>query len=159
MLGTGKLGFSFVRITALLVSCNRLWIGTGNGVRESEQVGERSAFLRIGGFHISQRFGVAEFPAIQASERIALSRLSAIITRQSHVKPSNRTNGLTRHARTDPDLAGGQLLPRLGSDTSQRTTAARSADEFQQKRYSGTTLAGGMHAAGGRVSKARGGRF
>merc|ERR1712029_280737 len=32
MLGTGKLGFSFVRITALLVSCNRLWMGTGNGV-------------------------------------------------------------------------------------------------------------------------------
>lgn len=27
MLGTGKLGFSFVRITALHVSCNRLWIG------------------------------------------------------------------------------------------------------------------------------------
>ncbi|XP_029954553.1 C-Jun-amino-terminal kinase-interacting protein 4-like isoform X2 [Salarias fasciatus] len=32
MLGTGKLGFSFVRITALTVSCSRLWIGTGNGV-------------------------------------------------------------------------------------------------------------------------------
>ncbi|KAL8561606.1 hypothetical protein ACOMHN_024841 [Nucella lapillus] len=32
MLGTGKLGFSFVRITAMLISCNRLWIGTGNGV-------------------------------------------------------------------------------------------------------------------------------
>ncbi|XP_078461356.1 C-Jun-amino-terminal kinase-interacting protein 3-like isoform X2 [Lampetra planeri] len=32
MLGTGKLGFSFVRITALLVACNRLWVGTGNGV-------------------------------------------------------------------------------------------------------------------------------
>ncbi|KAK9499816.1 hypothetical protein O3M35_002785 [Rhynocoris fuscipes] len=32
MLGAGKLGFSFVRITALLVSCSRLWIGTGNGV-------------------------------------------------------------------------------------------------------------------------------
>lgn len=32
MLGTGKLGFSYARITALLVSCNRLWIGTGNGV-------------------------------------------------------------------------------------------------------------------------------
>ena len=30
--GTGKLGFSFVRITALLVSSNRLWMGTGNGV-------------------------------------------------------------------------------------------------------------------------------
>ena len=30
--GTGKLGFSFVRITALLVSCTRLWLGTGNGV-------------------------------------------------------------------------------------------------------------------------------
>ncbi|KAF6201697.1 hypothetical protein GE061_004092, partial [Apolygus lucorum] len=32
MLGAGKLGFSFVRITALLISCSRLWIGTGNGV-------------------------------------------------------------------------------------------------------------------------------
>uniref|UniRef100_M4AI81 C-Jun-amino-terminal kinase-interacting protein 4 n=1 Tax=Xiphophorus maculatus TaxID=8083 RepID=M4AI81_XIPMA len=32
MLGTGKLGFSFVRITALVVSCTRLWVGTGNGV-------------------------------------------------------------------------------------------------------------------------------
>ncbi|XP_055360153.1 C-Jun-amino-terminal kinase-interacting protein 4 isoform X2 [Betta splendens] len=32
MLGTGKLGFSFVRITSLMVSCSRLWIGTGNGV-------------------------------------------------------------------------------------------------------------------------------
>ncbi|XP_049926164.1 C-Jun-amino-terminal kinase-interacting protein 4-like isoform X5 [Epinephelus moara] len=32
MLGTGKLGFSFVRITALMVSCGRLWVGTGNGV-------------------------------------------------------------------------------------------------------------------------------
>lgn len=30
--GTGKLGFSFVRITALMVSCSRLWVGTGNGV-------------------------------------------------------------------------------------------------------------------------------
>lgn len=26
------MGFSFVRITALLISSNRLWIGTGNGV-------------------------------------------------------------------------------------------------------------------------------
>lgn len=32
MLGTGKLGFSFARITALLISSCRLWIGTGNGV-------------------------------------------------------------------------------------------------------------------------------
>ncbi|KAJ7984776.1 hypothetical protein DPEC_G00358290 [Dallia pectoralis] len=32
MLGTGKLGFSFVRITALMVSSKRLWVGTGNGV-------------------------------------------------------------------------------------------------------------------------------
>jgi hypothetical protein len=31
-LGTGKLGFSFVRITSLIVSVNRLWMGTGNGV-------------------------------------------------------------------------------------------------------------------------------
>lgn len=32
MLGTGKIGFSLVRITTLLISCNRLWIGTSNGV-------------------------------------------------------------------------------------------------------------------------------
>ena len=32
MLGTGKLGFSFVRITAMMVSMGRLWMGTGNGV-------------------------------------------------------------------------------------------------------------------------------
>ncbi|XP_069859900.1 C-Jun-amino-terminal kinase-interacting protein 3 isoform X4 [Dipodomys merriami] len=32
MLGTGKLGFSFVRITALLIAGSRLWVGTGNGV-------------------------------------------------------------------------------------------------------------------------------
>ncbi|KFD53558.1 hypothetical protein M513_05474, partial [Trichuris suis] len=32
MLGTSKLGFSFVRITSLLLSCKRLWVGTGNGV-------------------------------------------------------------------------------------------------------------------------------
>ncbi|CAB1341289.1 unnamed protein product [Coregonus sp. 'balchen'] len=31
-LRTGKLGFSFVRITALLIGGNRLWVGTGNGV-------------------------------------------------------------------------------------------------------------------------------
>ncbi|KAL3274957.1 hypothetical protein HHI36_019733 [Cryptolaemus montrouzieri] len=32
MLGTGKLGFTFVRITCLMVSSYRLWIGTANGV-------------------------------------------------------------------------------------------------------------------------------
>ncbi|XP_048589385.1 C-Jun-amino-terminal kinase-interacting protein 4-like isoform X2 [Nematostella vectensis] len=32
MLGTGKLGFSFVRITSLLLTNDRLWVGTGNGV-------------------------------------------------------------------------------------------------------------------------------
>jgi len=30
--GTGNLGFSFVRISSLLIVSNRLWIGTGNGV-------------------------------------------------------------------------------------------------------------------------------
>uniref|UniRef100_A0A7N6AEF7 C-Jun-amino-terminal kinase-interacting protein 4 n=1 Tax=Anabas testudineus TaxID=64144 RepID=A0A7N6AEF7_ANATE len=43
MLGTGKLGFSFVRITALMVSCNRLWIGTGNGVIISIPLTETAA--------------------------------------------------------------------------------------------------------------------
>ena len=30
--GTGRYGYSFVRITALLLSSDRLWVGTGNGV-------------------------------------------------------------------------------------------------------------------------------
>ncbi|XP_039974755.1 sperm associated antigen 9a isoform X4 [Xiphias gladius] len=42
MLGTGKLGFSFVRITALVVSCSRLWVGTGNGVIISIPLSEAS---------------------------------------------------------------------------------------------------------------------
>uniref|UniRef100_A0A3B1JAS6 C-Jun-amino-terminal kinase-interacting protein 4 n=1 Tax=Astyanax mexicanus TaxID=7994 RepID=A0A3B1JAS6_ASTMX len=51
MLGTGRLGFSFVRITALMVSCNRLWVGTGNGViisiPLSESVGLQHGLLRL----------------------------------------------------------------------------------------------------------------
>uniref|UniRef100_A0A674MRD0 C-Jun-amino-terminal kinase-interacting protein 4 n=1 Tax=Takifugu rubripes TaxID=31033 RepID=A0A674MRD0_TAKRU len=46
MLGTGKLGFSFVRITTLMISCKRLWIGTGNGVIISIPLTE-SGFLIV----------------------------------------------------------------------------------------------------------------
>ena len=31
-IGVGKLGFSFVRITALMLTKDRMWVGTGNGV-------------------------------------------------------------------------------------------------------------------------------
>ncbi|GBM76429.1 C-Jun-amino-terminal kinase-interacting protein 4 [Araneus ventricosus] len=53
MLGTGKLGFSFVRITSLLVSCKRLWMGTGNGVIISVPLAE----------------GKAQRPAVETSGR------------------------------------------------------------------------------------------
>uniref|UniRef100_A0A673IS10 C-Jun-amino-terminal kinase-interacting protein 4 n=1 Tax=Sinocyclocheilus rhinocerous TaxID=307959 RepID=A0A673IS10_9TELE len=46
MLGTGKLGFSFVRITALMVSCNRLWVGTGNGVIISIPLSESASAVK-----------------------------------------------------------------------------------------------------------------
>uniref|UniRef100_A0A3Q2QVL1 C-Jun-amino-terminal kinase-interacting protein 4 n=1 Tax=Fundulus heteroclitus TaxID=8078 RepID=A0A3Q2QVL1_FUNHE len=49
MLGTGKLGFSFVRITALTISCNRLWIGTGNGVIISIPLTETSNVTKTSG--------------------------------------------------------------------------------------------------------------
>ncbi|XP_076319385.1 C-Jun-amino-terminal kinase-interacting protein 4-like isoform X7 [Tachypleus tridentatus] len=49
MLGTGKLGFSFIRITALLVSCNRLWMGTGNGVTISVPLSEASKQTSVSG--------------------------------------------------------------------------------------------------------------
>uniref|UniRef100_A0A3Q1IUU5 Uncharacterized protein n=1 Tax=Anabas testudineus TaxID=64144 RepID=A0A3Q1IUU5_ANATE len=51
MLGTGKLGFSFVRITALMVSCNRLWIGTGNGVIISIPLTETNQVTKAAGNH------------------------------------------------------------------------------------------------------------
>lgn len=53
MAGTGKLGFSFVRITALLISSSRLWIGTGNGVIISVPLSESEywhslALIKVG---------------------------------------------------------------------------------------------------------------
>jgi len=32
LVGVNTLGFTFVRISSLIASCNRLWIGTGNGI-------------------------------------------------------------------------------------------------------------------------------
>lgn len=62
MLGTGKLGFSFVRITALLISSSRLWIGTGNGViisvPLSESAGARNVSNNPQGGHRSMPGGV-----------------------------------------------------------------------------------------------------
>ncbi|XP_052751330.1 JNK-interacting protein 3 isoform X2 [Galleria mellonella] len=49
MLGTGKLGFSLVRITALLISSGRLWIGTSNGVVISVPLSEGSSRDSVGG--------------------------------------------------------------------------------------------------------------
>uniref|UniRef100_A0A671LMG2 C-Jun-amino-terminal kinase-interacting protein 4 n=1 Tax=Sinocyclocheilus anshuiensis TaxID=1608454 RepID=A0A671LMG2_9TELE len=46
MLGSGKLGFSFVRITALMVSCSRLWVGTGNGVIISIPLSESASAVK-----------------------------------------------------------------------------------------------------------------
>ncbi|XP_073975004.1 JNK-interacting protein syd isoform X5 [Rhodnius prolixus] len=48
--GAGKLGFSFVRITALLISCSRLWIGTGNGVIISVPLSEVG--VNVGGSRV-----------------------------------------------------------------------------------------------------------
>ncbi|CAL8081776.1 unnamed protein product [Orchesella dallaii] len=45
MLGTGKLGFSYARITALLIASHRLWIGTGNGVIISVPLSESVCIL------------------------------------------------------------------------------------------------------------------
>uniref|UniRef100_A0A914WZY1 RH2 domain-containing protein n=1 Tax=Plectus sambesii TaxID=2011161 RepID=A0A914WZY1_9BILA len=42
LLGSSKLGFSFIRTTALLVSCRRLWIGTGTGVIISVPLSENN---------------------------------------------------------------------------------------------------------------------
>jgi hypothetical protein len=47
MAGTGKLGFSFVRITALLISSSRLWIGTGNGVIISVPLSESECHIPV----------------------------------------------------------------------------------------------------------------
>ncbi|XP_071847837.1 C-Jun-amino-terminal kinase-interacting protein 4-like isoform X3 [Apostichopus japonicus] len=49
MLGTGKLGFSFVRITSLLIACSRLWVGTSNGVIISIPLTETKKPIASGG--------------------------------------------------------------------------------------------------------------
>lgn len=55
--GTGKLGFSFVRITALVVSCGRLWVGTGNGVIISIPLSEGETHVEISfDFHEQKEF-------------------------------------------------------------------------------------------------------
>jgi hypothetical protein len=56
-LGPSKLGFSFVRTTALLVSCRRLWIGTGTGVIISVPLSESKCaecFARISRRSVSE---------------------------------------------------------------------------------------------------------
>uniref|UniRef100_A0A3P9Q0V9 RH2 domain-containing protein n=1 Tax=Poecilia reticulata TaxID=8081 RepID=A0A3P9Q0V9_POERE len=57
MLGTGKLGFSFVRITALMVSCSRLWIGTGNGVIISVPVTEMIHLKKLTANNVAKSAG------------------------------------------------------------------------------------------------------
>uniref|UniRef100_A0A8D0A181 Sperm associated antigen 9 n=1 Tax=Sander lucioperca TaxID=283035 RepID=A0A8D0A181_SANLU len=59
MLGTGKLGFSFVRITALMVSCNRLWIGTGNGTDFS--INQPGSAVRVYGDDSSDKVTAGTF--------------------------------------------------------------------------------------------------
>ncbi|XP_017783541.1 PREDICTED: JNK-interacting protein 3 isoform X2 [Nicrophorus vespilloides] len=56
MLGTGKLGFSLVRISALLISSNRLWIGTSNGVIISVPLSESGSYS--GGTIVSRASGL-----------------------------------------------------------------------------------------------------
>nr|CAI5869512.1 unnamed protein product [Callosobruchus analis] len=48
MLGTGKVGFSLIRITSLLISSNRLWIGTSNGVIISVPLSDNSTNSVVG---------------------------------------------------------------------------------------------------------------
>ncbi|CAH1995293.1 unnamed protein product [Acanthoscelides obtectus] len=48
MLGTGKLGFSLIRITSLLISSNRLWIGTSNGVIISVPLSDSTSTSMMG---------------------------------------------------------------------------------------------------------------
>lgn len=94
--GTGKLGFSFVRITALVVSCSRLWVGTGNGVIISiplsegvnssafrPGVGAAAAALRVS--YVSHSFSICNSPFFlqptrhQEGHRIVLALLSAFM--------------------------------------------------------------------------------
>ncbi|KDR19135.1 JNK-interacting protein 3 isoform X3 [Zootermopsis nevadensis] len=74
MLGTGKLGFSFVRITALLISSSRLWIGTGNGViisvPLSESAGTRSNSSNLQGMHRNMPGGVVRVYADSSGSRV-----------------------------------------------------------------------------------------
>lgn len=77
ILGTGKLGFSFVRITALLISTSRLWIGTGNGVIISVPLSESKYSL----FFLIENFSEIGFVLFEA-----VSDTSGVVNPGSVVK-------------------------------------------------------------------------
>ncbi|XP_055708503.1 JNK-interacting protein 3 isoform X3 [Phlebotomus papatasi] len=76
MLGTGKLGFSFVRITALHVSCNRLWIGTGNGVIISVPLTETNG--TVGSQKVNSSTGGSSISSSAGSSASSLSKTNFI---------------------------------------------------------------------------------
>uniref|UniRef100_H2ZKU4 RH1 domain-containing protein n=1 Tax=Ciona savignyi TaxID=51511 RepID=H2ZKU4_CIOSA len=69
VLGSGKLGFSFVRITALMISQNRLWIGTGNGVVMSVPLSEVPIIISAQGARSSQSSNAVLSSSARGAER------------------------------------------------------------------------------------------
>ncbi|MBN3301849.1 JIP3 protein, partial [Amia calva] len=83
MLGTGKLGFSFVRITALLIAGNRLWVGTGNGVVIS----------------------------IPLTETVVLHRGQLLGLRANKVSPTSSTGVIHVYADDSAEKTNGSFIP------------------------------------------------
>lgn len=79
------MGFSFVRITALLVSSKRLWIGTGNGVIISVPLTESK----------NRKFDLKIFWVLQLFSNIDVESLN-IGTKQSSDVAGKKPGGIVR---------------------------------------------------------------
>lgn len=81
------MGFSFVRITALLVSCNRLWMGTGNGVIISVPLAGPKDMVKSASQHIAAAFEAKEAPQAQPGKvmRVYADNKNQVMTAETFI--------------------------------------------------------------------------
>ncbi|XP_029015522.1 sperm associated antigen 9a isoform X4 [Betta splendens] len=136
MLGTGKLGFSFVRITALVVSCNRLWVGTGNGVIISIPLSEANKSKGI----VPNRPGAAVRVYGDDSSDCAVQGSFVPYCSMAHAQ-------LCFHGHRDAVkffvTVPGQAMPPPGSDSGSDDPASESSDTANSEPKTYLVMSGG----------------
>nr|CAD7260769.1 unnamed protein product [Timema shepardi] len=122
MLGTGKLGFSFVRITALLISSSRLWIGTGNGVIISVPLSEKVKEGFGNQINVCRDQGLNPGPPAQKSDTLPLDhQVTNYVIIRVHKPPSAEESAGGRPGATSAHRVPGGVV-RVYADNSAKIT-------------------------------------